>query len=100
MNNYFGFDWDEGNSRKGEKHSVTKAEVEQAFLNIPLIVAEDVKHSRQERRLHALGRTNRGRRLHITFTERMAGTLIRPISARDMNKKERALYEQAIEANP
>lgn len=96
---YTGFDWDEGNSRKNDKHGVTNAEVEQVFLNEPLIVASDVKHSNQERRFHALGRTDADRRLHITFTERGGGILIRPISARDMSRKERAIYEQAIEAN-
>ncbi|MAO26178.1 MAG: hypothetical protein CMN15_03025, partial [Roseovarius sp.] len=32
--------------------------------------------------------------LHITFTLRQNGTLIRVISARDMHRKERAVYEQ------
>lgn len=31
----------------------------------------------------------------ITFTLRQSGTLIRVISARDMHRKERAVYEQA-----
>jgi uncharacterized DUF497 family protein len=97
---YTGFDWDEGNARKNEKHSVSKAEVERVFLNAPLIVAEDRKHSQRKPRFHALGRTDQERRLHITFTEREKGTLIRPISARDMSRKERALYEQAVQANP
>ncbi len=97
---YIGFDWDEGNARKNEKHSVTKAEVEQAFLNKPLVFAPDMRHSLEEPRFHALGRTDEDRRLHITFTERGNGSLIRPISARDMSRKERAIYEQALEANP
>jgi len=97
---YTGFDWDDGNARKNEKHGVTGPEVEQAFLNTPLIVAQDVKHSLQERRFHALGRTDADRWLHITFTERGNGTLIRPISARDMSRKERALYAEAVEENP
>lgn len=96
---YLGFDWDEGNARKNDKHGVTRAEVEQAFFNKPLILAPDVKHSQQEPRFHALGRTDGDRRLHITFTERGKGTFIRPISARDMSRKERAIYEQALEAN-
>ncbi len=96
---YTGFDWDDGNSRKNEKHGVTNAEVEQVFLNAPLIVAVDVKHSFQERRFHALGRSDADRWLHITFTERDGGTLIRPISARGMSRKERAIYEQAVKAN-
>lgn len=48
-----------------------------------------------EPRFHALGKTHEGRRLHITITLRDAGHLIRVISARDMHRKERAIYEQA-----
>ena len=96
---YTGFDWDEGNARKNEKHGVSKAEVEQVFLNAPLIVADDQKHSQREQRFRALGRTDLDRRLHVTFTERGKGTLIRPISARDMSRKERIVYEQAINAH-
>ena len=93
-----GFDWDEGNSRKNTKHGVAKEEVEQVFMNKPLLVADDVKHSSQEVRWHALGRTDADRRLHITFTERSDGKLIRPISARSMSRKERVVYEQAVKA--
>jgi hypothetical protein len=94
-----GFDWDEGNARKNEKHGVSKSEVEQVFLNAPLLVADDAKHSQREPRFHALGQTDQKRRLHVTFTERENGTLIRPISARDMSRKERAVYEQATETH-
>jgi uncharacterized DUF497 family protein len=97
---YVAFDWDEGNSRKNEKHGITKAEVEQAFLNKPLIVASDVKHSQQEARFHALGRTDANRCLLITFTEREDGTLVRPISARAASRKERKIYEETLKANP
>jgi len=102
---YIGFDWDEGNARKNEKHGVTKPEVEQVFLNAPLLLADDLKHSQRERRFHALGRTDTDRWLHVTFTERGGGTpgggiLIRPISARQMSRKERAIYEQAVQAHP
>ena len=96
---YLGFDWDEGNARKNEKHGVTKPEVEQVFLNAPLLLAEDLKHSLREPRFHALGRTDFGRLLHVTFAERGDGTLIRPISARTMSRKERAAYEQAAKAH-
>lgn len=90
-----GFDWDDGNARKNDKHGVSMAEAEQVFFNAPLLMLEDAAHSRVEPRLHALGRTDEGRRLHITFTLRQTGTLIRVISARDMHRKERAVYEQA-----
>ena len=96
---YIGFDWDDGNARKNEKHGVSKSEAEQVFLNKPLLLADDLKHSQRERRFHALGRSDQDRWLHVTFTVRGRGTLIRPISARVMSRKERAAYEQAVQAN-
>lgn len=90
-----GFEWDEGNSRKSAaKHGVSQAEAEQVFLNEPLLMTEDARHGGAEARFHALGRTETGRRLHVTFTLRERGTRIRVISARDMHRKERARYEQ------
>ena len=91
-----GFNWDEGNFRKSaEKHGVGQSEAEEVFFNEPLLLLEDAKHSQTEARFHALGKTDDGRLLHITFTLRQSGTLIRVISARDMHRKERAGYEQA-----
>jgi uncharacterized protein len=89
-----GFNWDDGNREKNEKHDVTKSEVEEIFFNMPLLVLEDAKHSQSEIRLHALGKTDAERHLHITFTLRANQTLIRVISARDMSRKERAIYEK------
>ena len=57
------------------------------FFNQPLIAAEDVRHSDRERRYYVLGRTDAERPLFVVFTLR--GTLIRVISARDMNRNER-----------
>jgi uncharacterized DUF497 family protein len=90
-----GFEWDEGNAQKSErKHGITKAEAEQLFMNPPLLVADDVLHSESEPRFHALGRTFAGRFIHVTFTLRGDFTLIRVISARLMNRKERRHYEE------
>jgi uncharacterized DUF497 family protein len=90
-----GFDWDVGNARKSvEKHDVSQAEAEQVFFNEPLLLVPDERHSTEERRIHALGRTDDGRLLHITFTLRIDKTKIRVISARDMSRKERSYYEQ------
>jgi len=89
-----GFDWDDGNARKSEKHEVSSAESEQVFFNAPLLLLIDAKHGEQESRFHALGKADQGRLLHITFTLREAGTKIRVISARDMHRKERAIYER------
>lgn len=89
-----GFTWDEGNARKNEKHGVLPMETEQVFFNQPLLLLDDVKHSQVEPRFHALGKTHGGRLLHITFTVREEATKIRIVSARDMHRKERTIYEQ------
>ena len=90
-----GFDWDDGNRRKSEeKHGVSQAEAEQIFLNEPLLLVEDVRHSEREMRIHALGKSDVGRLLHVTFTLRHDRRLIRVISARDMHRKERVRYGQ------
>ena len=91
-----GFDWDAGNARKSvEKHSVSQGEAEQVFFNEPLLLLPDRKHSNKEQRFHALGKTEDGRLLHVTFTLRDSGRLIRLISARDMHRKERTFYGKA-----
>lgn len=83
-----GFDWDNANARKNEKHGVSSAESEQVFFNEPLLLLSDEKHSDVELRFHALGKTDEQRLLHITFTLRAEGGKIRVISARDMHRKE------------
>ena len=90
-----GFDWDDGNARKNDKHEVAAGESEQVFFNAPLLLLADAKHSARESRFHALGKTDQGRLLHIAFTLREAGAKIRVISARNMHRKERVIYEQA-----
>lgn len=87
-----GFNWDEHNARKNwEKHQIMPGECEQVFFNLPLMVGPDSKHSLQEQRYYVLGRTNNGRQVFIVFTIRRQ--LIRVISARDMNKRERRQFE-------
>jgi uncharacterized DUF497 family protein len=91
-----GFDWDTGNARKStHKHGVSQAEAEQVFFNAPLLIVADEPHSQREERYHALGRTESGSLLHLTFTLRDDQTKIRVISARPMSRKERAIYAQA-----
>ena len=87
-----GFNWDRGNVEKNwRKHRVSLVECEQIFFNKALF-AEDVKHSQPEKRYYALGLTNNKRPLFVAFTIRR--NLIRVISARDMSKKERKIYEE------
>jgi hypothetical protein len=89
-----GFDWDEGNVEKSWiSHKVTAAECEQIFFNLPLLVTDDINHSQKESRFYALGQTDAGRLLFSVFTIRRK--LIRVISARDMNRKERKVYQSS-----
>lgn len=91
-----GFDWDEGNRAKCQKHGVSPAEVESLFAR-PLLIVPDDAHSRHETRLRAIGRTAEGRSIFLVFTVREKGgkRLIRPISARYMHRKEIENYEKA-----
>lgn len=92
-----GFEWDAGNSRKNaEKHEVTQAEAEQIFFDARLLVIADDRHSTREARYHALGCTAHGRHLHVTFTLRDGGRLIRVVSARPMSRKERSRYAHKV----
>ena len=94
-----GFQWDAGNRGKNQKHGVTDAEAEQLFFQPGLLVATDTGHSAMEPRCHALGITLSGRQLHVTFTLREQGSLIRVISARDMHRKERMVYEAHLKTH-
>jgi len=97
-----GFEWDAGNRDKNWlRHGVSALECEQVFFNEPLLIAHDQKHSEHEARYYVLGRTDADRRLFLVVTVR--NNLIRVISARDMNRRERKEYEharQADEENP
>lgn len=91
-----GFDWDEGNIDKNWiKHQVSNSECEEVFFNLPLLLADDTKHSQDEKRYYVLGQTNARRFLFIAFTVRE--NKIRVISARNMNSKEERAY---VKANP
>ena len=91
-----GFDWNEGNSEKNWiQHQVIKNECEQVFFNAPIIVGDDKFHSQSEKRWFLLCKTDKKRQLFIVFTIR--DKLIRIISARDMSKKERRIYNEKSE---
>jgi uncharacterized DUF497 family protein len=88
-----GFEWDKGNLLKNwEEHGVTGSECEQIFFNNPQIVAPDLKNSGKEDRYFVLGQTDTGRLLYVVFMIRK--TSVRIISARDISRKERKVYER------
>lgn len=89
------FEWDKGNIDKNwKKHEVTNQEAEEVFVNEPLIISKDIKHSQIESRFQSLGKTNRNRLLFCSFVIRR--NKIRIISIRDMSKKEVLIYKQNI----
>ncbi len=93
FDNFLGFQWDRGNIDKNLiKHNVENWECEQVFFNKPILVLEDPRHSLSEKRWVAFGKTDADRLLVVVFTKR--GNLLRVISARDMNKKEKQYYEE------
>ena len=62
------FDWDAANIEHIAKHRATPAEVQQVFVNEPMIIGAQ-EHPEEERFL-CFGRTNSGRFLTVTYTER------------------------------
>ena len=90
-----GFDWDEGNRRKCQKHGLSIEQIESMFAGNPRI-APDPKHSSVEDRLIAVGRTATGRPVFAAFTLRPRGKSyrIRPVTARYMHAKEVEAYEE------
>lgn len=92
-----GFDWDDGNCQKCQKHGVSIEEIEALFSNPKVAVAPDIKHSEIEERHFAIGISTKGRHIIVIFTfrENLEEKLIRPISARYMHEKEVLRYERS-----
>ena len=91
-----GFDWDEGNRAKCQKHGLSLAEIEWVLRHGLLRITDDDRHSLEEKRLIAIGRTEAGRFALVGFTLRKRGgdSFIRPITARYMHVREMRRYEQ------
>ena len=92
-----GFDWDNGNREKCQKHGLTLGEIEAFFRQERIYVAPDILHSHQEQRLLAARRCPlNGCPMFVVFTLRGEDDKrrIRPISARYMHEKEARKYDQ------
>ena len=84
------FDWDEANILRLARHHVSPGEVEQCYLNDPLIL-EDQWIGHEERYL-ALSETNSARRLAFVFTIRRG--MVRIITAYPMTPGQQAVYDE------
>jgi uncharacterized DUF497 family protein len=82
-----GFEWDDDNLSHIERHEYTPEEVEEVFVG-------NYKIRRTREKLHpAFGETHDGRLAFVVFRRLRAG-VIRVITARDMEDKERRLYRR------
>lgn len=91
-----GFQWNKCNWPKCARHGVSRDEIEALFASETLAVHPAPDESDAEERLPAIGRGPGGRWVFVVFTLRVVAgkTLIRPIGARYMHKKEVEHYEQ------
>ncbi len=91
----FEFDWDDGNRDKCQHHGLTLDEIEAFFRQGRLYIAPALKHSADEQRLLAAGRSAlNGHPMFVVFTLRGEehARLIRPMSARYMHEREARRY--------
>lgn len=91
-----GFDWDEGNAAKCEKHGVTRTEIEELFFGVVTVLGDERHSTPNEQRHLAIGQSLDGRHILVALTlrKRHGAVLVRPISARYMHKREVAYYEK------
>lgn len=89
------FDWDERKATANRfKHGVTFEDAITAFDDPFAWRARDVSHSTlTEERIWLIGESDRGV-LVVVFTVRQPGNVVRVISARRANRKERRQYEE------
>ena len=74
------------------KHGVSFTEGRTVFDDPLYVDFYDLDHSEDEERYLIVGKSNRGRLLIVSYTERRE--LIRLISAREVTKSEREAYEE------
>ncbi len=87
------FEWDAGNQDKNWiTHRVTAAECEEVFFDPHKRLLQSALKTGREIRYVLIGQTAAQRRLFVVFTLR--GYTVRVISARDLNRRERGLYEE------
>ena len=92
------FEWDEGNSLKyWEKHKISMGECEQCFFNSPMILLPPSSDGVDTIRYALLSKSDQDCLLTIVFVVRHKK--IRVISARDMSRKERKLYDKENSKN-
>jgi len=87
------FEWDKKKAIENlRKHGVAFDEATTIFADPLAITYHDPEHSMAEDRYLTFGHSSQGRLLVVSHTDR--DDRIRPISAREMTRKEKSDYEQ------
>lgn len=89
------FEWDPGKESENQrKHHVSFIEAESAFADEYALLVDDPEHSDDEARFVLMGLSSKLRVLVVIHAYREAVGVIRIISARKANRRERAMYNQ------
>jgi uncharacterized DUF497 family protein len=67
-----GFDWDDGNRKKCQKHGLSISEVEYILAHSETFIVPSLRNSDYEPRFIAVGRAPGGRLALVVFTPRQA----------------------------
>ena len=87
------FEWDRRKAARNlAKHGLSFDEASTVFADGLSLTIPDPDHSEDEERWIIIGQSNRGRLLVVVHTE--DGTMVRIISAREAEKRERVRYEE------
>ena len=88
------FQWDDNiNQTNITKHGIDLLQASTVFKDTSAVVIEDTRHDYGEGRYQIIGATNPLGIVFVVFIERDGG-IIRIISARKANKREKRLYQQ------
>ena len=87
------FIWDENKRMSNKnKHGISFEEAATVFKDRAALYSADIWHSEDEDRFIIIGRSEQNNILMVCHCYREDDTVIRIISARKANKKERAMY--------
>jgi len=88
------FDWDDNKAATNmSKHGVSFVEAATVFEDDLSVTFFDPDHSEDEERLVIIGHSQRGRLLFVSHTD--INDEVRIISAREVTRRERKVYENA-----
>lgn len=87
------FEWDPKKARRNlSKHDVSFEEAATVFNDPLASYYDDPDHSVTERRYLAVGKSDKGRLIHVAFSDRLGR--IRIIQARKLTRNEKQQYEE------